>query len=311
VTTPPTQVPKIVSAGIAMSPYERASDYSSTTQRRRALWVELDAPVADKRDRFFARVLRNAPDPLLSRFSVFVLDTPDPPLAIDDEALRTIVTGQSDDRAGVSAMQPLIPSDSPVHWGLPLPPGTDDTSPELFGFYKYELCVGHFDMWSTAQGRFGVPLQVSGVQHPPPQLICNVVHIAGGFAVSAPFAYPVLDSVSVQPFYPRSSMVILLYVQAEQIDGSDIRNILLQRQLANAREQDIGRTPPFAYTQFQTAAIQSLLKPLGFGPNAPLSVMAVELLPQDQQVSDPLGVNLGGQRILRTSLLTPVPEKCR
>ena len=38
---------------------------------------------------------------------------------------------------------------------------------ELFGFYVYELRVGHTDrIWCTAQGRFGHPTRVNGVQHP-------------------------------------------------------------------------------------------------------------------------------------------------
>ena len=39
-------------------------------------------------------------------------------------------------------------------------------------------------------------------------------------------------------------------------------------------------------------------------------VMAVELLPQDIEPQDPLGADLGGKRILRTSPLTAVPAIC-
>jgi hypothetical protein len=45
VTTPPTQPPKLVSAGIAMSPYSRAQDYSSTDVRQKCLWLEFDQPL--------------------------------------------------------------------------------------------------------------------------------------------------------------------------------------------------------------------------------------------------------------------------
>jgi hypothetical protein len=38
-TTKPAQVPKLVSASIALSTYVRSTDYSSTDQRRRALWL--------------------------------------------------------------------------------------------------------------------------------------------------------------------------------------------------------------------------------------------------------------------------------
>ena len=47
VTTPPTQVPTIVSAGIALSPYERSADYSTTNARERALWIELDDTLSE------------------------------------------------------------------------------------------------------------------------------------------------------------------------------------------------------------------------------------------------------------------------
>ncbi|MCU1350377.1 MAG: hypothetical protein JWO56_3407, partial [Acidobacteria bacterium] len=50
VTTPPVQVPKLVSAGIAMSPYLHDSLYQSTEERQKALWLELDAPPEDPQD---------------------------------------------------------------------------------------------------------------------------------------------------------------------------------------------------------------------------------------------------------------------
>ena len=67
ITTPPTQVPRIVSAGIALSPYVRNDTYSATEPRKRQLWIEFAEPVKDPQDAFFARVLAIAPDQLLSR----------------------------------------------------------------------------------------------------------------------------------------------------------------------------------------------------------------------------------------------------
>lgn len=313
VTTPPTQLPAIVSAGIAMSPYQRSADYAATEPRRRALWIELDRPPADPRDRYFARVLRNAPDPLLSQTGENVPATAEPPLAIDPEWVRVIVQGAADDRAGLDAMQPMIPSDSPLHWSLPLPPGLDPDSPELFGFFTYELRVGHFDVWSTAQGRFGPPLRVAGVQHPAPTLACTVLRNTQGISVSAPFALPVLDGQPVQPRPPHSQMAVLLYAQAEQIDGTDRRNVLLGRKPAPWPRKTLELAPAsIAYGEavFATGEIELALKALGFARTAPLSVLAVELLPQDQPPVDPLGADLGGQRILRTSALIPVPTIC-
>ena len=295
VTTPPTQVPRVVSAGIAMSPYQRAADYSSTGTRQRVLWIEIDSPPADTRDRYFARVLRNAPDPLISRLGETVPETADPPLAIDAEQIRTIVQDQSDDRAGIDAMQMLAASDSPVHWMLPLPPGLVEDSPELFGFFSYELRVGHNDMWSTAQGRFGPPLSVAGVQHPPPPLPCTVLRNAAGILVSAPYALPVLDGQPLQPLPPRSQMWVLLYVQAEQVDGADRRNVLLGRKPAPWPRHTFDNTHTsnaYGEASFSVAEVELSLDALGFAPTAPLSALAIELLPQEIPDADPLGADL-------------------
>ena len=43
ITTRPIQTPKLVSAGIALSPFVPADDYSSTAPRDRSLWLEFDA----------------------------------------------------------------------------------------------------------------------------------------------------------------------------------------------------------------------------------------------------------------------------
>ena len=311
VTTPPLQVPRLVSAGIALSPYKRATDYSSTEVRKRALWIELAEPPADHRDQYFARVLRNAPDPLLSLLGETVPVTTDPKLAIDPEEVIQIMEGEVDTRAGLTAMQPLVPSDSPLFWSLPLPSGLEDNSPELFGFFTYELRVGHSNMWSTAQGRFGPPLRVAGVQHPPPPLLCTVYRNNKAVIVSAPYALPVLDGVSVQPIIPNSTIWVLLYAQAAQIDGADKRNVLLD--LAKATHSERQRRPSFAYgdAEFSESAITSQLLALGFASETSLSVLAVELLPQDGAgVEKPLESDLGGQRILRTSPLTRVPSLC-
>jgi hypothetical protein len=48
-----------------------------------------------------------------------------------------------------------------------------------------------------------------------------------------------------------------------------------------------------------------MLAQLWFALSPPLSVLAVEMLPQDNVPTEPLSANLGGQRVLRT--LKPVP----
>lgn len=313
VTTPPTQRVRVLSAGVAMSPYTRDADYSQTQPRHRALWLELDRAPDDPHDRYFARVSRIAPDPIISALGESVPETAEPPLAIDPEYIRAIVQGESDDRAGLDAMQELIASDSPIHFMLPLPPGMDENAPELFGFFTYELRVGHRDVWSTAQGRFGSPLRVTGVQHPAPPLPCAVLRNTTGISVSAPYALPVLDGRAVQPLPPESQIWVLLYAQAEQIDATDRRNVLLARKPApwSRKTFETARASHAAGTAtFSDSEIRLALEALAFHAGAPLSVLAVEMLPNGSPVNDPLGADLGAQRVLRTSPLTPVPAIC-
>jgi len=124
---------------------------------------------------------------------------------------------------------------------------------------------------------------------------------------------PVLDGRSVQAMPPHSQMWILLYAQAEQIDGADRRNVLLTRKQAFWQRETFGattRSNAFATATFSAAEVDQALATLRFAPGAPLSVLAVELLPNGDAVADPLGIQLGTQRILRTSPLTPVPAIC-
>lgn len=105
----------------------------------------------------------------------------------------------------------------------------------------------------------------------------------------------------------------MLYAQAEPIDGADRRNVLLGRKPAMWPQQTVEKaraSNAYGEASFATAEIELALRALGFARTAPLSVLAVELLPQDVPPADPLGAQLGGQRILRNSALTPVPVIC-
>jgi hypothetical protein len=313
-TTRPTQVPKLVSAGIALSNYVRATDYSSTDQRRRALWLEFDRPPANPRDGFFGRILAYAPDPVLSEFIGDPDETAEPPLPIDPELIRTIIPGQSDDGAGLTAMDAPIASDSPVHFLLPLPAGMSSDAPELFGFYTYEFRTGHVQGWSTAQGRFGTPLRVTGVQHPAPPLTCMVVRSQSGITASAPFATPVQNGRSVRRFPPATEIYVMIYAQVYQSDGGDFRNVLLGRKPARFRERKLefqGQADAFyGNATWSKGEIRLLLSSLTLDYDTPLSCLAVETLPSGDPFPDPLGAGLGNERLLRTSPLVPVPELC-
>lgn len=185
IAIPPAQVPAIASVGLALSPYAAGPAYASSEQRERSLWIELTEPIANQvGDALFARVLAHGADPLLYEALPEVVSDANPPLPLDPELVRAIVPADTDDRAGETAMTKLIRAPgSDRHFLLPLPPGVDPDDPELFGFYSYEFRVGHSGSagdprwWSTANARFGSPLRVVGVQHPPPALSCHAGRI--------------------------------------------------------------------------------------------------------------------------------------
>ncbi len=229
VTNVPAQVPKIASAGIALSPYVRNEKYSSTEPRSRFLWIEFEEPIQDPNDLYFARVLAYAPDQLISNNDPELLVPPtEPSLPIDPEYIRVITPNQSDDDSGLDAMQPMEKAmDSDKHYLLPLPPGLHSESDELFGFFTYELRVGHANIWSTAQGRFGRALRATGIQHPAPTLTCICNRDEEKLYVTAPYAVAVHDGKNVTSNPPRTTLWALLYAQVKQADNKDYRNILL------------------------------------------------------------------------------------
>jgi len=323
---PPAQVPKLASAGIALSPYVRAEDYSSTQPRQRVLWFEFEEPVANPRDGYFARVLSYSPDPMLTRIEPIppevepVKTPPEPPLPVAPELIRVIRPGQSDDRAGLDAMDllipaepdPLTPASSARHFMIELPKGIYPDSRELFGFFTYELCVGHAEGWSNAKDRHGTPLKVAGVQHPAPQLTCQVGRRPAGITVSAPHATPIFEGRNLLPFTPATSIWVLLYTQVTQVDGKDRRNILLGQKPAQIfrqrdRQEEIDLSGVVNWDQSE---VEQLLDALALRRDLSLSVLAVELLPENDQIQEPLSGDLGQVRILRTSPLTPVPSIC-
>ncbi len=236
ITTPPAQIPKIVSAGIALSPYRRNDSYSATEPRQRFLWIEFAEAVKDPDDTYFARVLAYAPDQLISNNHPSLFIAPkEPTLAIDPEQIRVVTRESSNDLAGLNVMKPMQKaSDSNRHYLLPLPNGIHADASEMFGFFTYELRVGHFRnpetkemVWTTAQGRFGRPLRASGIQHPAPTLVCAVNRDEQKLYVNAPYAVAVFDGRNVTADPPRTQLWCLLYAQVTQADNLDFRNVLL------------------------------------------------------------------------------------
>ena len=386
ITINPRQTPLLVSAGLAESAYEPSPDYSSTSVRQRSLWLEFDQPPQDPNDAYFVRVMNYGPDPLLMSNPVDITPAPDSPIALDPEPIRTITPDSVNDAAGLSAMTQVQPSgSSPVHFLVPLPDGISPEALDLFGFWTYEIRVGHL-LWSTAQGRYGRPFRVAGVQHPSRHLIATVDRLTtfpsdGGasqpcIVASADLAQTVLDGESLtSASAPQTQIWFLLYAQLRRVDGQAYRNILLMKLLGQQSNQvttgpgfnnPVGNqitphaTPSTAgipqiqsipvQAAFSVAEVDTILTELLLPTNTPLSMLAVELFNLESQVirdpaggptpklaaasasggesssgtataiatpeattflaGDPLGTQLGSQRILRVSPLTPVSPVC-
>jgi len=274
ITTPPAQIPKIVSAGYALSPYKRDEKYENSESRKRFLWIEFAEPVEDPQDIYFARVLANVPDQLISNNhpSLFV-GPQEPPLPVDPEQIRIITQASSNDLAGLNAMQPMVKSTtSDVHYLLPIPPGLHANSDEMFGFFTYEFRVGHFErppvnpgeepekVWTTAQGRFGRRLKSNGIQHPAPALTCMPNRDKDKLWVTAPYAVAVHKGKNVTADTPRTELWALLYAQVKQADNNDYRNILLDDRPLDWRVQIENEKEVNVFEKYNSDQLQLLNK---------------------------------------------------
>lgn len=348
ITIPPHQIPKVVSAGIALSPYTIGEGYASTGDRRKMLWLEFEEKPFDDRDTYFVRVLTQTADPMLLQNYQPLPDTAgEEQWSINPELVRVIFPEQEDDLAGITAMQRLVPAyDSRRHFLVPLPPGTYPDSPELFSFYTYEIRVGHDKgspdkpFWSTAQARFGQPTKLNGVQHPCPPLHCEILRAETGILALAAYATAFNQGMNLQAIPPNTQIWFALYAQVNQADGSTMRNVELSKKMGDIliwRRAEVIRkkmgfdltggsvlslyegskiiqnlqAPVRGYALWQQDEIVPLLNDMGLPENTPLSVLGVELLPESNGFfGDPLGANVGNVRILRTSALYPAAKKC-
>ena len=293
VTTIPTQVPKVVSAGMAFSKYVRDKDYANTETRKKYLWVEFDKPPADPNDAYYARMLAYAPDTLLANWEFDMMIAPqEPSLPIEPEPIRIITAASSDDKTGLHAMQEMIKAnDSDVHYLVPLPPGLHTDSLELFGFFTYEFRVGHKIPWSTAQARFGRQLRNTGVQHPLPQLYCNANRNEKDVIVTAPYAQTVFDGRNVTAKPPRTEIWALLYAQVRMADDSDERNVLLSDKRLFVPQLRYAAGAYFPYpsinsdatpqgvTGWSNSDVENMLELYGLPLDSSLSILCVEMMP--------------------------------
>ncbi len=321
VATRPAQVPKVVAAGVALTGYQPNEDYSSTSSRVKMLWLEFEEPLADPRDGYYVRALYRTPDPMLLPDwepvrDADVLD----PVPLDPEFARVITPGQAQDLSGLNAMQRLEPAgNSDRHFLVPPPPNTDPGSPELFSFFTYEIRVGHGPgapddpFWSTAQARFGEALTLEGVQHPPPELVCSVTPGTDrSIRVQAPYATPYLGLKQVTPVRPNTEIWFVLYARLRQADGATWRNIQIDHHPSRkVRGGESAAMAPVAEGWWSDAEVVDALARAGLDPDTPLTVLAVETLPEPNGgFVDPIGGDLGQVRILRTSPLADVAQDC-
>ncbi len=354
VTTIPPQIPKMVSAGVAMSEYGYDKEYyRSSDERQKYIWFEFDEPPTDPRDTYFARVLAHSPDPYICSIDNELLTniSEDLPWSLNPESIREIIPGMSNDFAGIGIMQEMVPAsaENTRTYLLPLPHGLHNNSDELFGFFTYEIRVGHKkELWSTAQGRYGRSLKVNGVQHPAPELVCGAYRVETAdqlspkeIEITATFANAVLNGEDITAFPPNTSLWYLLYTQVMQADGESFRNILIDsgQMFYEPRKTQSGAILKSEGNKKGTArltvkSIGNKLAELGLPRTNNLSVVAVEMFPmsnkwqydirnrksgnsisydeyvKSRNVANPLTEMLGQYRIYRSSKLVPITDVC-
>ena len=110
----------------------------------------------------------------------------------------------------------------------------------------------------------------------------------------------------------RNDDVDQLYAQVTQADGADHRTSCSRASRHRSKKHDIGiaALSPRGDAQWGQSEIEVALASLGLPKSSPLSVLAIEMLPELSHTSDPLGTDLGSTRILRSSRLVPVPPVC-
>lgn len=325
ITDPPAQVPEIVSVGLALSAADSdeqlfSNQYSATSEQIKYLWVEFAEPVENTDDAYFVRLLAYAPDPAIADYQVDVQKEMDEPaINLDPEIIRIIRPNQVQDNAGHDSMQPLIGATADVnperkgirHFLLPVPQRLYADSPELFGFFTYEFRVGH-TKWSLEQAFPGRPLRITGVQHPAPRLRLSTLRQPETIEVSASFAESFFKGSNCTPVFPRTNIYALLYAQVLQADGKQYRNILIDQVSLQKPPRNSNIDKPVGLTSWNLKDIRTKLLRKGMDVNAPLSILAIEIMPDSRQNDFQVNsfIDLENVRILRTSRLYKISDSC-
>ncbi len=289
ISSNPTQVPVIVSAGLASSPYTRDQEkYAFSQPRQQFLWVEFSEIVQNPADRYFCRFIGNSPDPLLAKWDESWINAKfENEFPIKPDELKVVYSDHSDDRSGLTDMQELIPSTtSERHFLMPLPKGLKPDDPELFGFFSYEFRLGHKEGWSIGQARYGPALFCDGIQFPTPSLPCIPFrHTDGHIGVTSTYARAVFSGRNITSVPPRTQVWAILYCQCQLTDGSDYRNIFLGEKLMTPSfdliDEVEGSMPCVA--TWSKDELYSKAHQYGLGKNPDFSVLCVEVLPSPEQ----------------------------
>jgi hypothetical protein len=250
----------------------------------------------------------------------------EPAINLDPEIVRVIRPGQIKDNSGLDSMQAMKGAVADTeeggkgirHFLLPLPDGLHPDSPELFGFFTYEFRVCHTDKkWSTAQGRPGRALRITGVQHPAPRLRLSALRDTDTIEVSAVYAQSFFKGFNCTPLVPRTSIFALVYAQVLQADGKQYRNILIDQVALRKPSRNSNTETPAGLTSYSMKDIRKRLLMKGMDINSPLSILAIELMPDGRSFANGRIQNdvnnfldLENIRILRTSRLYKITESC-
>ncbi|MEP6682865.1 MAG: hypothetical protein ABJA35_06380, partial [Parafilimonas sp.] len=326
ITDPPSQVPEIVSVGLALSAPDNDeqlfnNQYAETSEQIKYLWIEFAEPVENPDDAYCARLLAYAPDPVLSEHDDNVQkELDEPALNIEPEIIRIIRPKQVIDNSGIDAMPALAGATADVdpegkgvrHFLLQLPDGLNVDSPELFGFFTYEFAVGHTDKkWSTAQARYGRKLPITGIQHPAPRLRLSTLRHPDKIEVSAVYAESFFKGSNCTPLFPRTSIYALLYAQVLQADGKQYRNVLIDQVLLGKISRNTNVDKPVGLTSWLIKDVRTKLNTKGMDINSPLSILAIEIMPDSNRGDINTNViDLENTRILRTSRLYKIADSC-
>ena len=298
---------------------------------RAMLWMEFAEPVKDERDTYFVRVLASTPDPMLLPATT---PAPDPigyeQSELDPELVRVIRPGQSDDFAGLTAGSRSSRLGTPIAtiWCRCHQTSSMQAN-DLFGFFTYEITVGHAravpgqSFWSTAQGRYGPASFSKACSTRHPLIVCDARRVEDQLVASAEFAEPILSGRRLTPSPPNTDLWLVLYCQVHQADGQQPQKHSARPETgrANAPGRPTSSAAqcspqrfcvhPSGYAAWTKQELKDLLARYGLPEDMPLSVLAVETLPEPNGwFDDPLGGDLGQVRILRTSSLTAIEIGC-